>query len=73
METIKERLPNDDLPNAHLKIFKAAKDKWAIFTVTGDYLETLTYEDARPLIARPAARAEYLEAHGIEQAKGALA
>lgn len=54
-----------DLPNESLKIYRAAKDKWAIFTVTGDYLETLTYDEARPLIARPRARAEYLEAHGI--------
>lgn len=56
---------SNDLPNASLKIFRAAKDKWAIFTLTGDYLETLTYEQARPLIARPEARAEYLEKHGV--------
>ena len=45
---------------AHLRFFHVVDGKWAIFTYEGDYVETVDYATARPLITLPEARAEYL-------------
>lgn len=69
METIKEKPPNNDLPGARLKIFKAADNKYIICTTAGDYLATTDRDLATNLMLHPEARAKYLRAHGIANAK----
>lgn len=49
-----------------MKLFKVAERRWAAFTKDGDYIDTLDYEDAKPLILRPEARRQFLTEHGIE-------
>ncbi len=53
---------NDERPD-RMKLLQVADRRWAAFTVDGEYLATLDYEDARPLILFPAARAEFLAQH----------
>lgn len=60
--------PND-LPGARLKIFKAADNKFIICTVAGDYLATTDRDQATDLMLHPGARAKYLQAHGVADAK----
>jgi len=54
---------NDDDDPAHLKIHKVVDDKYAIFTAAGDYVETVGYDQAKPLILYPSKRAQYLRRH----------
>ena len=53
---------NDEKPD-NLNLFKVAPRRYAAFTKAGDYLQTLDYDDARPLMFCPKSRAAFLKFH----------
>ena len=57
---------NDDLAPDEMKLFRVAGRRWADFTEADDFTATLDYEEARPLIWRPAAWRRFLAEHGYQ-------
>lgn len=45
----------------HLKIHKVTPGKYAVFTTSGDYIDTVPYDEVKPLLLHPKERAEYLK------------
>ena len=59
-------MSNDDERPSGLQIFKVAERRYAMFTEAGDFLAVMDYEDAKPLLFRPAARRAFLAEHDIK-------
>jgi hypothetical protein len=53
---------SDERPDG-MKIFHVAERRWAAFTADGDFIAVLSYDEARPLLFRPAARRLFLAEH----------